>query len=104
MSSHQKSEDDLLWSNESKPQWFLVEYQGDINTYLNFNESESGKSALLHNFSELPKVYLIAGILMNLFGIVLQYFVIAYERFSMDPMKRGLINQVNKSWSNNFYS
>ena len=44
-----------------------------------------------------PVQVLVTGIILLLFGIVLQLLVISYE-MSMDPMKRSITNQVSLFW------
>ena len=46
------------------------------------------------DYSKLPGEYFPINIIFGIFGIGMQSFAIAYERFHMDPMKRGLINQL----------
>ena len=47
-----------------------------------------------YDVSELPGEFFAINIMIMIFGIVMQSFAIAYERFHMDPMKRGLVNQL----------
>ena len=47
-----------------------------------------------YDYTDVPPEDLCFGITFLLVGIVLQCFAIVYERFNMDPMKRGLVNQV----------
>ena len=41
-----------------------------------------------------PLVLLISGIVLLVIGMILQLLLVSYE-FSMDPMKRSVINQVS---------
>ena len=47
------------------------------------------------DFSEVPGIVLAVTIVLLVLGIVMQCFAIAYEKFHMDPMKRGLVNQLS---------
>ena len=47
-----------------------------------------------YDYSKLSGEFFAINILLMIFGIVMQSFAIAYERFHMDPMKRGLVNQL----------
>ena len=47
-----------------------------------------------YDYNELTGEYFAITILLVIFGIVMQSFAISYERFHMDPMKRGLVNQL----------
>ena len=68
-----------------------------------FNMSEVDSSAnmtdRLHwtqfDYQDVPKTDLIIGIVFLVLGIPLQCFAVIYERFNMDPMKRGVVNQVS---------
>ena len=51
-----------------------------------------------YDYSKLPGEYFAITILLVIFGIVMQSFAIAYERFHMDPMKRGLVNQLSTTY------
>ena len=46
------------------------------------------------NYSEIPRGYFAVMIFLMMLGVAMQSFVIVYERFNMDPMKRGLVNQL----------
>ena len=47
-----------------------------------------------YDYNKLPGEFFAINILFMIFGILMQSFAIAYERFHMDPMKRGLVNQL----------
>ena len=47
-----------------------------------------------YDFSEIPERYLAINVLLLIIGILMQSCAIAYERFHMDLMKRGLVNQL----------
>ena len=46
------------------------------------------------DYSQIPGEYFAAAIIVLILAMVLQSFAIAFERFQMDPMKRGLVNQL----------
>ena len=47
-----------------------------------------------YDYTNIAPEDLCFGLTFLILGIILQCFTIFYERFKMDPMKRGLINQV----------
>ena len=51
-----------------------------------------------YDYTNVPPEDLWFGITFLLLGIVFQSFAIIYERFNMDPMKRGLINQMTSNY------
>ena len=51
-----------------------------------------------YDYTNVPPEDLWFGIIFLLLGIVFQSFAIIYERFNMDPMKRGLINQMTSNY------
>ena len=51
-----------------------------------------------YDYNELTGEYFAITILLVIFGIVMQSFAISYERFHMDPMKRGLVNQLSTTY------
>ena len=54
---------------------------------------------LVQDYHGVPCGLLIIGIPMHILGIILQIFVVIYERYEMDSMKRSLTNQVYLSFS-----
>ena len=48
-----------------------------------------------HFDSTLPYPLVILGLILMPLGMVEQVLVISYEMFSMDPMKRGIVNRVS---------
>ena len=53
------------------------------------------QTSLQHGgYGEIPGGFIAIVILCLSFGMILQSFAIVYEKFHMDPMKRGLVNQL----------
>ena len=50
----------------------------------------------LQDYYGLPSIFLIGGIVLHLFGIVFQGFIIAYECWQIDPMEQSFTNLVSK--------
>ena len=51
-----------------------------------------------YDYTNVPPEDLWFGIVFLFLGILLQSFAIIYERFKMDPMKRGLVNQMTSNY------
>ena len=49
---------------------------------------------LIQDYHGVPCGLLIIGIPLHILGIIQQVFIVIYERYQMDPMKRSLTNQV----------
>ena len=54
---------------------------------------------LIQDYHGVPCGLLIIGIPLHILGIIQQVFIVIYERYQMDPMKRSLTNQVYLSLS-----
>ena len=54
---------------------------------------------LVQDYHGVPCGLLIIGIPMHILGIIQHVFVVIYERYEMDSMKRSLTNQVYLSFS-----
>ena len=78
--------------NEVDPR---VSYKLDrMAEYNNFTNVTDDSFGVEFDYRDVPTTHLAIGIVLLLLGIPLQCFVVVYERFNMDPMKRGLVNQV----------
>ena len=51
----------------------------------------------LQDYYGLPSFFLVGGIVLHFFGIVVQGFVIAYECWQIDPMEQSFSNMVINS-------
>ena len=54
---------------------------------------------LIQDYHGVPYGLLMIGIPWHILGIILQIFVVIYERYEMDSMKRSLTNQVYLTFS-----
>ena len=96
----------VLWFDSEFQPTNLSEYQDDPNHFLNISEAaesddevrNSTYSSDIEEFKTIHPKILLIGLLILVLSIVLQAFSIKYERFGLDPMKRGFTNQVNKSY------
>ena len=98
-----------LWLESEFQPTNLSEYHGDPDQFLNIskaseateNENEVTNSTYLTDIEEFktiePEILFIGLIILSI-SIVLQAFAIKYERFGLDPMKRGFTNQVSLSF------
>ena len=53
---------------------------------------------LIQDYHGVPCGLLIIGIPLHILGIIQHVFIVIYERYEMDSMKRSLTNQVNLSF------
>ena len=60
----------------------------------NLNRCEWYEDNVVNDYSQIKPVALAIGILLLTFAMVLKSFFIVYEKFEMDPMKRGFTNQM----------
>ena len=51
-------------------------------------------SGIVQSYDKIPIWILVLTLFLLPIGMVLQFFIIIFERFEMDSMKRGLFNQV----------
>ena len=70
-----------------------------IDNWTEYNGAEKSLNSssviqLIQDFHGVPSGLLITGIPLHILGIIQQVFIVIYERYEMDPMKRGLTNQV----------
>ena len=54
-------------------------------------------SGLIQTYEDIPPIALAISIVFYVLGMILHIFIITYERFEMDSMKRGLKNQLISS-------
>ena len=73
------------------------EHSTDFKEFSNVTNETHYLHGAEFDYRDVPTTLLAIAILLQLLGIPLQCFVVVYERFNMDPMKRGLVNQVRTS-------
>ena len=56
--------------------------------------NDTDLSTLVQSYNKIPTWILLLSLFLFPIGMVLQFFIIIFERFEMDSMKRGLFNQV----------
>ena len=59
--------------------------------------NDADLSALVQSYDKIPTWVHLLLLLLFPIGMVLHFFIIIFERFEMDSMKRGLLNQVKIS-------
>ena len=79
------------------PTYNWTEYHGQIQETEKLLNSSIHQ--LIQDYHGVPYGLLIIGIPLHILGIIQQVFIVIYERYQMDPMKRSLTNQVYLSLS-----
>ena len=74
-------------SNETELAFLSKSNDGILSNGTNLSE-------LVRSYDNIPTWILLLILFILPFGMVLNVFIIKYERYEMDSMKRGLFNQV----------
>ena len=88
--------------NSTNFDWALVPVEDPEDQLKEWGVAPNGSVSeispgIIQTYEDIPAVALVLSIPFNILGMILQVFIITYERFEMDSMKRGLKNQLISS-------